>query len=85
MSEKKELLEESKKLIEKYKMMSFGVGEGYFIEPYSSSSSSSSNERPFAASIYYLLDQNDIDKFHKLDFVMKFGIIIKELELIFIL
>ena len=67
MSEKKELLEESKKLIEKYKMMSFGVGEGYFIEPYSSSSSSSSNERPFAASIYYLLDQNDIVKFHKLD------------------
>ena len=57
-------MEESKKIIEKYKLIPHGDG-AYFIEPYSSSSSS--NERAFAASIYFLLDQNDITPFHKLD------------------
>ena len=68
MSEKKEILEESKKLIEKYKLLPFSEG-GYFAEIYTSSSSSliQNNNRPLAGSIYFLLDQKDITRFHRLD------------------
>ena len=60
MSEKKEILEESKKLIEKYKLLPFSEG-GYFAEIYTSSSSSliQNNNRPLAGSIYFLLEQKD--------------------------
>ena len=44
------------------------VEGGYFIELYSSSSLlKSSNDRPLAGSIYFLLDQNDISHFHRID------------------
>ena len=67
MSEKKEILEESKKIIEKYKLLPHVEG-GYFIELYSSASLlKSSNDRPLAGSIYFLLDQNDISHFHRID------------------
>ena len=67
MSEKKEILEESKKLIEKYKLLPFSEG-GYFAEIYTSSSSLiQNNDRPLAGSIYFLLDQKDITRFHRLD------------------
>ena len=67
MSEKKEILEESKKLIEKYKLLPFSEG-GYFVEIYTSSSSLiQNNDRPLAGSIYFLLDQKDITRFHRLD------------------
>ena len=67
MSEKKEILEESRKIIEKYKLSPHVEG-GYFIELYTSSSSLvSHNERALAGSIYFLLDQNDISRFHRID------------------
>ena len=67
MSEKKEILEESRKIIEKYKLSPHVEG-GYFIELYTSSSSLVSyNERALAGSIYFLLDQNDISRFHRID------------------
>ena len=67
MSEKKEILEESKKLIEKYKLLSFSEG-GYFVQIYTSSSSLiQNNDRPLAGSIYFLLAQKDITRFHRLD------------------
>ena len=67
MSEKKEILEESKKLIEKYKLLPFSEG-GYFAEIYTSSSSLiQNNNRPLAGSIYFVLDQKDITRFHRLD------------------
>ena len=67
MSEKKEILEKSKKLIEKYKLLPFSEG-GYFAEIYTSSSSLiQNNDRPLAGSIYFLLDQKDITRFHRLD------------------
>ena len=67
MSEKKEILEESKKLIEKYKLLPFSEG-GYFVQIYTSSYSLiQNNDRPLAGSIYFLLDQKDITRFHRLD------------------
>ena len=67
MSEKKEIFEESKKLIEKYKLLPFSEG-GYFAEIYTSSPSLiQNNDRPLAGSIYFLLDQKDITRFHRLD------------------
>ena len=64
MSEKKEILEESKKIIKKYKLLPHVEG-GYFIELYSSASLLKlSND---AGSIYFLLDQNDISHFHRID------------------
>ena len=67
MSEKKEILEESKKLIEKYKLLPFSE-RGYFVQIYTSSSSLiQNNDRPLAGSIYFLLDQKDITRFHRLD------------------
>ena len=80
MSEKKEILEESKKIIEKYKLLPHVEG-GYFIELYSSSSLlKSSNDRPLAGSIYFLLDQNMTSLIFIELIVKKYGIIIKELE-----
>ena len=79
MSEKKEILEESKKIIEKYKLLPHVEG-GYFIELYSSASLlKSSNDRPLAGSIYFLLDKMIFLIFIEL-IVKKYGIIIKELE-----
>ena len=65
MSDKKELLKESKEIIEKYKLLPHVEG-GYFVELYTSSSYLPS-ERALAGSIYFLLDQKDISKFHRID------------------
>ena len=65
MTDKKDILKESKEIIEKYNLLSHVEG-GYFVELYTSCSHLQS-ERPLAGSIYFLLDQKDISKFHRID------------------
>ena len=64
MSNKKEILKESKEIIEKYKLVRHKEG-GYFIELYTSSTYLPSKS-VLEGSIYFLLDQNEISKFHRI-------------------
>ena len=66
MSKKKELLKESQEIIKKYNLESHVEG-GYFSEVYTASTFLPSSQRAIAGSIYFLLDQNDISLFHRID------------------